>query len=180
MKNVCVCVCVVVFYFSVKNTTYSLLTPLVVSPWNSESVFRIFPPSQMLKWVPALESWAESVPGRCEFEVHLREVDSPPKKTPDKDAAACQECRLKQKLALDGKTEPRTVTKLACPFHLKNGPGPQDRRSTREEYRCGYICMWWHHWPRDLDAKRTTWHDPNRSNISDVKREEKKEKGKKL
>ena len=170
----CVCVCVWLFSISLWKTTYSLLTRLVVI--YSEFSLQV----RLSQCVPALESWADSILGRCEFEVHLGEVDSPSTKTPDKDAAVCQERRLEQKLALEGKTEPRTVTKLACPFHLKNGPGPQDHRSTLEEYRCGYICMWWHHWPRDLDAKRTPWHDRNRSNIPDVKREEKKGKRKKL
>ena len=137
---VCVCVCGCFLFLCEKHYLFSFdlacSKPLKILNLYSEFSLQV----RLLKWLPALESWADSVLGRCEFEVHLGEVDSPSMKTPDKDAAVCQEWRLKQKLALEGKTKPRTVTKLACPFHLKNGPGPQDRRSTLEEYRCGYIC----------------------------------------
>lgn len=85
---VCVCVCVVTFYFCEKHYLFSLV---VIYPEFSLQV-------RLSKCVPALESWADSILGRCEFEVHLGEVDSPSTKTPDKDAAVCQERRLEGSL----------------------------------------------------------------------------------
>lgn len=79
----CMCVCGCFLFLCEKHYLFSC------------NLSQNFPSKVRLsKCVPALESWADSILGRCEFEVHLGEVDSPSTKTPDKDAAVCQERRL--------------------------------------------------------------------------------------
>lgn len=167
------CVGGTVFCFSVKNKTHSLLTQLVETSqiWNLYSEFPL--KARVIKWVPALELWEDSVVSICGLAVlsHGRRFAI----KGDTQESHCSVSRMETEAGTfcGQKTEAR-CSRPYLSLPSENGLQARHRCYTLEGGGCVdthvylvYIWTWRHRWIWYLSHLAI----PNCSAISDVKRE---------